>query len=846
MNLDPSTKNKKKDAGPKTKRTKIFWISSGVFLSVILILFLLLDVFAKNILEKIGSNYLGVPLQIESLSLQLFKGRIDLQHCSIQTGSEFKQKNTCTIDKIELSFDPSSLFSDTIILHKIRFENPHFYYEQSDHTDNISALIQHIKENDTTPETQTNAPSKKIRIKQIDIPQFFIDVTFTTHPEYDIQLSGKKLLFNPITQKLHLENIVLKNPKKIITPHLFTLNTLDIDFNFDSSKTNKSLVQNILLSAPHVFIEKNKTTSTIQEYTALIRAIYTPKSSNPAQKTSSSSKTSIRSIPINHIKIQDAQIHLITPQQPKQNIHADAKQLQFSFRSGVFKLDQLTLSNPTPIKTPHLFKLQTAELQIHSDLSSSTNKRFIIDYLHFSKLYFFLEHNYTTDSISEWRGLIQSLSEKTTSSITTQTRNKSATKNNPFPVQLKDIKIEDIQLRLAELAVINPPKEPLLRARIDRIDGAFDTGNVSLQKITFKNPDGYLQPNLLKIEKINTTFDSKSLYNATPLILHQLTIQSPTINLEQTKTSGNFIEWNRNITHFFPPKKHKKRNEKTTKKSPDTPSYLFEKVLVNHLQINMTSPLVEPKMLNRFAKKINPLQLLKTTPTPPLNTSKTMSLLSITKCTVESPKGFARIEDLKLANPPGFSRTHMLSIADTQIKFSPQSFTTKPIQIEDILINKPQVSFERQLSVDNFQVFPEFLMAAIKKPEETIPKRSALLPKQAPEENEKIVINRVIIQGGTVHAKISKLPSAPIPLPKIEIKNIGTKENGASIPEALTKIYATFYDSMINSVSRVTGMAKTTLKNVTIFGLDTIETFGEGISNTTKKIFFFKKNKEKK
>jgi len=845
MNLDPPTKNKKNLVGPKTKRTKIIWISSTSFLFLLIVLFLFLDVLTKNILEKIGSNYLGVPVQIESLSLQLFKGTIVLQECNIQTGDGFKQKNICTIDKIELSFDSSSLFSDTIILHKIRLKNPHFYYEQSDHTDNISSLIQHIEENDTTPKTQTNTPSKKIQIKQIDIPQFFIDVTFTTHPEYDIQLSGKKLLFNPTTQKLHLENITLKNPKKIITSHLFTLNALDIDFNFNSSKTTESLFQNILISAPHIFIEKNKTTGTIQEYLALIQAICTPKTTAHTHNDTPA-KPSSSPFPINNLKIQDAQIHLITPQQPKQNVHVDIKQLQYSFSSGLFKLNKLALSNPATIKTPHLFELQTATLQIHSNPQPSTDPAFIIHHAHFSKLYFFLEHNYSTDTLSEWRKLIQSLLKKTTPIATTQPNKNPSTKKTPFPVQLKDIKIEDIQVRLAELTAINPPKEPLLRARINRIDGTFDTGNLSLQKIILKNPKGYLQKNLLEIEEINTTFNPKSLYNNTPLILHQLTVQSPTINLEQTKTSGNFIEWNQNFHHFFLQKKSKKPLKKTVKKVPSTPSYLFEKVTINQFQINMTSPLVEPKILNRFAKKINPLQLLQTAPTPTLNTSKTMSLLSITKGTIEPPKGFVRIEDLKLANPPGFSRTHMLAITDTQINFSPQSLNTKPIQIKNILINKPRVSFERQLSVDNFQIFPEFLMAAIKKPRETIPERPILLPKQAPKETEKLIINHVTIQGGIVHAKISKLPSAPIPLPKIEIKNIGTKEGGASIPEALTKIYSTFYDSMINSVSRVTGMAKTTLKNVTTFGIDTIGTFGQGISNTTKKIFFFKKNKEKK
>jgi len=819
----------------------------GVLLISLLIFFFWLGSIAKIIIENTGSDFLGTPVKIKSLSIHPLKGTVDLQLLSLQTHDGFKEKNTLTLDSLKLSIDPASLFSDTIVIHKIQLTNPHFYYEQGEHSNNISAIIEHIKKNSdpSKPKTESESTSKKIIVEQLLIPQIFIDVTNTEHPEHNIQLTVKNLSFSTKTGKLHLGNISITNPEKIKSPHLFTLDSADIDIDTDSLFSDSTIIQKIVLSTPQLFFEKNETTDTATEYTAIIRALLSAKTADTSVSTTSTPPDdSPAPVQLNALEIQHFQLYFVHPPNPKQNVHAGFKTLHFSFQNGRLKIDQLTLSNPPTIQTPNLLELKSAELQLPKNLLTST-KPFTIQNAHLSQPYLFLEHNFDTGSVPEWRAILQSLTQKTATTTATKPNPKPAAKPTTSPLRLQNIQIDDIQLKTINTAAINPPTQPQTHASIKQISGKLTDGKLSIHQIRIVNAQGFLQTNFFELAEIQATFNPASLH-LTPFTVNEIVLYNPTINLEQTKTQGNIIAWKKSLHQFFPSNKStppQKETEKTVAVSSD-PAFHLEKLTVTNILVNMTSPLVEPKMLTRFAGKINPKKLLRTEPLPPVSSSKTMTLLSIKKSTIEPPKGLVQIDELKLANPPGFSLAHMLALEDIRINFSPKSFHTKTIQIKDILINKPRVSFERQFSVDNFQVFPEFLMASISEPKTTVPHRALLAPPlpQTTQDEKKVIITHILIQGGNIHTKISKLPSIPIPLPKIVLTDIGKEEGGTSIQNALTRLYSSFYDRVMNSVSRVTGVAKNTLKGVTAFGKGTVGEITGGISGTLKKILPFKKS----
>jgi uncharacterized protein involved in outer membrane biogenesis len=764
---------------------KVSWSLSGVLVISLLIFFFCLGTLTKIIIENTGSDFLGTPVKIKSISIHPLKGTVDLQLLSLQTPDGFKQKNTFTLDSLQLSIDPSSLFSDTIVIHKIRLNNPHFYYEQGKHSDNISETQNQIKKN--------NSASKKIVIKELLIPQIFIDVTNPEHPEHNIQLTAKDLSFSTKTGKLHLGNISITNPEKIKSPHLFTLDSADLLLDPDSLFSDSTIIQKIAISSPQLFFEKNGTTDTATEYSALIRTLLFPKTANIVD--------SLAPVQLNTLEIQDFQLYFVHPPSPKQNVHVGFKTLHFSFQSGRLKIDQLALSNPKAIQTPNLFELKSAELQLPKNLLTST-KPFIIQNAHLSQPSLFLEYNFDTGTVPEWRAILQSFTQKTPTTTAVKPNPKPAAKPTTSPLRLQNIQIDDIQLKMLNTAVINPQSQPKTVAKIDHIQGTITNGQLAAQHITIINTLGFQKTNFFELAEIQATFNPASLHQA-PFTINEIVLYNPIINLEQTKTQGNIIEWKKSLHQFFPPTKSKAPQQETEKivAVSSDPVFRLEKLTVTNILVNMTSPLVEPKMLAKFAEKINPTKRLRTDPLPP-DSSKTMTLLSVTKCTIEPPKGFVQIKELKLKNPPGFSSAHMLALKETRINFSPKSSNTQTTQIKEILINNPQIRFEQKLSVDNFQVFPEFLMAVLSEPQNTLPYRALLAPPilENPKNGKKIIITHTLIQGGNIYSKISKRASAPIPLPKIVISDIGTKEGDASIQNAFTQIYNRFYDCIKNAI----------------------------------------------
>ncbi|HSR88667.1 MAG TPA: hypothetical protein VLL07_06905, partial [Pontiella sp.] len=84
-------------------------------------------------------------------------------------------------------------------------------------------------------------------------------------------------------------------------------------------------------------------------------------------------------------------------------------------------------------------------------------------------------------------------------------------------------------------------------------------------------------------------------------------------------------------------------------------------------------------------------------------------------------------------------------------------------------------------------------------------------------------IDHLLVQDGLVKAKISALPSTPIPLPDIEMKDMGKAEGGISPRQAVYGIGTVFYDAIIGSVSGATGLAGDALKGAGSMTLGTLD-----------------------
>lgn len=156
--------------------------------------------------------------------------------------------------------------------------------------------------------------------------------------------------------------------------------------------------------------------------------------------------------------------------------------------------------------------------------------------------------------------------------------------------------------------------------------------------------------------------------------------------------------------------------------------------------------------------------------------------------------GMGQINNLKVANPKGYDMPNVISLGEVRIKVNLKSLTTNTIIIDEVIINKPIITYEMlSLTRNNIKQLQENITkntasanAEIK--QETI---KAEATKSEPAAAKKVIIKLVNITGGQIQA-IATVPgksqNLELVLPDIQIKGIGENTKGATIPDTISRI----------------------------------------------------------
>ncbi len=151
-----------------------------------------------------------------------------------------------------------------------------------------------------------------------------------------------------------------------------------------------------------------------------------------------------------------------------------------------------------------------------------------------------------------------------------------------------------------------------------------------------------------------------------------------------------------------------------------------------------------------------------------------------TEVTVDSVKlelaqGSGVISGLSVANPPGFSEPNVFTLGKIGTKLDIATLTQDPVVIEEIYVGAPQVYFEiNEQGKSNVKALQDNMAS-------TAPAEAPAEPKKA-EAEVKLIIRRLVMEGGTLDAKVAAAPekNRTVELPRIEIRSIGEKQGGAT------------------------------------------------------------------
>ena len=142
---------------------------------------------------------------------------------------------------------------------------------------------------------------------------------------------------------------------------------------------------------------------------------------------------------------------------------------------------------------------------------------------------------------------------------------------------------------------------------------------------------------------------------------------------------------------------------------------------------------------------------------------------------INLPEGKATLRGLTVANPPGFSSEPLFTLSNVSVTIDTSSLAEPVYLIEEISIDGVRVLAEETGMVTNVQKFMDGM------PKSDDP--SAVGHTGSSEADIKFAISRIDFSNGMMELRSDQIGNQSIELEKLQLRNIGTSENGLTPDE---------------------------------------------------------------
>lgn len=157
----------------------------------------------------------------------------------------------------------------------------------------------------------------------------------------------------------------------------------------------------------------------------------------------------------------------------------------------------------------------------------------------------------------------------------------------------------------------------------------------------------------------------------------------------------------------------------------------------------------------------------------------TQAAVKVSRVEISAADGRGALSGFFLGNPKGFKSDYALKAGTVEIDLEPASLAKDVIVIHKILIDAPQIGYEKAGDITNFDAIQRnveaYLGAKDGKGEKT---------KQ--ESGKKMIIGSFVIR----NAKVNYNDMLELKLPDIELRNVGKKTGGATSAQVTKAIIA--------------------------------------------------------
>lgn len=205
--------------------------------------------------------------------------------------------------------------------------------------------------------------------------------------------------------------------------------------------------------------------------------------------------------------------------------------------------------------------------------------------------------------------------------------------------------------------------------------------------------------------------------------------------------------------------------------------------------------------------------------------------MSVEKVRVNPLSGKVHVKALIIGNPEGFKTESLMKLGEFNLDMSLASLFTDTIQIKQILIDAPEITYEKALRSSNFSTLMDNLA-----PAETPEDSAAEEPKEKKASAKKVIIDDFQLNDAKVHVTLTALggKKMTLPLPDIQMQNIGKGTGGTNIREVVSEVFGSIRDAVVKAVASSGDIAGDALKSVGGTATDTMKDVGGAATDAAK------------
>ena len=158
--------------------------------------------------------------------------------------------------------------------------------------------------------------------------------------------------------------------------------------------------------------------------------------------------------------------------------------------------------------------------------------------------------------------------------------------------------------------------------------------------------------------------------------------------------------------------------------------------------------------------------------------------------------GVGTLTDLRIGNPEGWSKADALRISRVQLDVRPFSVFDDPVIIRELDIEKVDIHYETKIIASNIS---DLLKNAekslgVKGPETKTPEGKPI----------RLIVHKLVLRGGTVTLSAGG-QAMTIPMPEINLVDLGVKEGGLTPPQLGFAIMRSVTASVVSASTKALG-----------------------------------------